>query len=355
MTSLTVRLACFIAWVSFLPITVPANDLTILRESAGLSEDEWEALDRGEVQAKVLDTQNKREVAIVGIAHLQASADCFVARFRDIETFKDSPDILRIHKFDSRLLPSGLAQFGLETRDVNALKDCAAGDCEVKLPIRAMERLDHTVDWHRVDYAPTVQSIVREEIQAYLRAYVDRGNAALIEYHDKKKPVRLQEEFRELLNGRPRVKDFAPDFQEYLAQYPNDKLPGVSEFFYWSLESFGLGPVTSVTHVSVYEQPGRAVVASKQIFASHYFDSSLGLTVAIDDPIDSSIPGMYLLYVNRSRVDLLGGFFGGLKRALAGSRMREGMRSRLAAAVEKLESGCLVVPRVPPQGQKAGR
>lgn len=324
-------------------MTVLANDLGTLREAASLSGDEWEALNKGEVLAKVLDTQNKREVAIVGIAHLQASADCFVASFRDIENFKDSPDILKIEKLDKRLRPSDLKKFRLEVGDVAALNDCAAGDCDVKLPIRAMERLDTSVDWHGVNHASTVQSIVREEMQAYLQAYIERGNVALIEYHDKKKVVHLQEEFRELLNGQPRVKDFAPDFQEYLARYPDEKLPGVSEFFYWSLESFGLGPVTSITHVSVYEQPGRAVIASKQLFASHYFDSSLGLTVAINDPIDGSGPGMYLLYVNRSRIDLLGGFFGGLKRVLAGGRMRDGMRSRLAATVEKLESACRVV------------
>jgi hypothetical protein len=42
------------------------------------------------------------------------------------------------------------------------------------------------------------------------------------------------------------------------------------------------------------------VIASKQIWASHYYDGSLGITVLVD-----ANPGTYLVYLNRSRIDLL--------------------------------------------------
>lgn len=342
MKSLALELTLLATAILLQPLPALGDGIDILRDVSGLTGDEWKAVDRGEVQARVLDTQNSREVAIVGVAWLEAGTDCFISAFQDIEEFKQSPDVLRIQKFGTPLQQRDLRDFRLESQDVAALEDCEAGDCDVKLPISAIARLDRSVDWSQDDHAPKVHSIVREEIQSYLQAYVDRGNEALIEYHDKKEPVRLQDEFLGLLNGQPRVADFAPEFQSYLARYPEQSLPDVSEFFYWSLESFGLGPVTSVTHVSVYVQPGQAIAASKQIFASHYFDSSLGLTVAIDDPNSTSVPSMYLMYVNRSRVDLLGGFFGGLQRALTRGRMREGMRKRLAAAVAKLESSCRV-------------
>jgi hypothetical protein len=65
------------------------------------------------VQAKVLDTQDSREVAVVGVARVRASTACFVTMLTDIEDFKINPDGLRIRKIEkplgarSRWIPSG--------------------------------------------------------------------------------------------------------------------------------------------------------------------------------------------------------------------------------------------------------
>lgn len=320
-------------------------DFDDLRAFSGLTADQWKAVDSGDPQAKVLETQEKREVAIVGVAHLRANTACFITQLQDIENFKKNPAVLRIRKFVRPLDPPDLEGFSLEAGDLAGLRNCRVGECNVKLPVAAVERLGRDMDWSRPDYAPRAQSIFREELLAYVEAYLDRGNASLIEYRDKNKPVRLADEFRSVLDARPGLSGLVPEFHDYLAQFPSGPLPGVSEFFYWSTESFGLKPVASITHVSIYVQPGRAVIASKQIYASHYFDASLGLTAALDDPGQASGPGMYLVYVNRSHIDFLGGFFRGLRRALARGRLRDGMRKNLAEAVRKLESSCAEHPQ----------
>jgi hypothetical protein len=321
-------------------------DLAELRALAGLTMDQWKAVNRGDPQARVLDTQEKREVAVVGVAHLRATTTCFVTMLRDIENFKKSPIVLRIRKFVRPVDQRDLDGFDLETADLDGLRNCRIGDCKVKLPVAAVERLGRDVDWSRPDHAATSQSIVREELLAYLQTYLDRGNSALIEYRDKSKPVRLADEFSAVLDARQGLAGFAPEFHEYLARYPSGPLQGVSEFFYWSTEGFGLKPVASITHVSIHIQPGRAVVASKQIYASHYFDASLGLTAALDDAAAAPGPSMYLVYLNRSRIDLLSGFFGGLRRAFLRGRLRDGMRKNLVEAVRKLESSCAEYPKV---------
>jgi hypothetical protein len=320
-------------------------DLGDLRAFSGLTADQWKAVDSGNSQAKVLDTSEKREVAIVGVAHLQATSACFVAQLQDIENFKKNPAVLRVRKFGRTVAPRDLKEFSLETGDLAGLRNCRVGDCNVKLPIAAVKRLGRDIDWSRPDYATASLSVFREELLAYLESYLDGGNSALFEYRDKNKPVRLADEFLAVLDAWPGLSGLAPEFHDYLAHYPSEPLPGVSEFFYWSTESFGLKPVASITHVSIYVQPGRAVVASKQIYASHYFDASLGLTAALDDPGKASARGMYLVYVNRSRIDFLSGFFGGLRRALARGRLRDGMRKNLAEAVRKLESSCAEYPK----------
>ena len=292
------------------PAVAQTWDLAALRTLASLTSDQWSAVNRGEPQARVLDTREKREVAIVGVARLKATTTCFVEKFKDIETFKKNPAVLRIRKFVPPLEPRDLEGFRLEPDDLANLHTCRVGNCKVKLPLGVVERLAREVDWSQPDHDGRAQSIFRDGMQRYLDTYIHHGNAALIEYRDKNKPVRLTDEFRGVLKARPGIAGLVPEFREYLAKYPTGILPEVQEFFYWLTESFGLKPVASVTHVSIYFQPGRTVIASKQIYASHYFDASLGLTVALDDAAEAPVPSMYLVYLNRSRIDLLSGFLG---------------------------------------------
>jgi hypothetical protein len=56
----------------------------------------------------------------------------------------------------------------------------------------------------------------------------------------------------------------------------------------------------------------QVLIVSKQIYANHYFDSSLALTAFMDLPGQN--PGSFLFYENRSRVDGLEGPFGKFKR-----------------------------------------
>jgi hypothetical protein len=315
-------------------------DLSALRAFASLTNDQWNAVVHGDPQAKVLETREKREVAVVGAARLKATTACFVARFQEIENFKKNPAVLRIRKFVPPVDPRDLEGFRLEAADVADLRNCRAGNCRVRLPAGTIERLGREVDWPQPDHDERAQSVVREELLSYIGTYLRRGNSALIEYRDKNKPVRLADEFRAVLDARPGLAGFAPEFHDYLARYPAGMLPDVSEFLYWSTESFGLKPVASVTHVSIYVQPGRTVIASKQIYASHYFDASLGLTAALDDSASAPGSSMYLVYINRSRIDLLSGFLGGLRRAILRGRLREGMRKNLVEVVRKLESSC---------------
>jgi hypothetical protein len=78
------------------------------------------------------------------------------------------------------------------------------------------------------------------------------------------------------------------------------------------------------------------VAASKQIYGSHYFDSSLGITILLDAG-DSSVPACFLVYVNWSRLDALRGFWGGLKGAIVRSRTRSTMGSSLVEARNLVE------------------
>jgi hypothetical protein len=103
-----------------------------------------------------------------------------------------------------------------------------------------------------------------------------------------------------------------------------------------------MGPavIISVTHLAITRiadgPRGAYAAASRQLYGSHYFDSSLGITILLDADRGGN-PGMFMAYCNRSRVDALGGFFGGLKRAIVRSRTRSAMGSSLAEARDLVE------------------
>jgi hypothetical protein len=74
------------------------------------------------------------------------------------------------------------------------------------------------------------------------------------------------------------------------------------------------------------------VVAGKQVFATRYVTASLGVTALVRGENDTR----YLAYLNRSRVDVLDRWFGGVVRWFAQRRIRDeaaavlrGLRTRL--------------------------
>jgi hypothetical protein len=84
-------------------------------------------------------------------------------------------------------------------------------------------------------------------------------------------------------------------------------------------------PVISITHVAIAaavdDGPVTYAIGSKQIYAMHYFDASLGLTLLVPDRT-AAAPATYVVYVNRSRIDLFDGFFGGVARKIVAGKAR---------------------------------
>jgi hypothetical protein len=117
--------------------------------------------------------------------------------------------------------------------------------------------------------------------------------------------------------------------------------PTVSDVLYWSKEKVARKEVVSVTHLAIARQPSTSpfayVAGSKQLYGSHYFDASLGLTIVLRDP--TSRASAYVAYVNRSRVDAFGGLFGGITRRIVRSRARGALADFLEVLQRRLETG----------------
>lgn len=126
-------------------------------------------------------------------------------------------------------------------------------------------------------------------------------------------------------------------------EYPRGTSPRVRDFMYWSKEQFGLKPVVSITHAIVYTpQPGGVadlMIASKQLYASHYLHGSLALTLAaMDQPVGADPAGFYMLYVNRTRSASIPPIVGGIVRRFISGRSNSGMEELLRIVKQRLEA-----------------
>lgn len=280
-----------------------------------------------EIISKKLVINDKRDIAVLGAMVLDVPAEATVVAARDIKTFKQGKEILALGKFD-RFEPEEIKAFTLDDKELVSLGNCRIHDCDTKMPGPWIETLNREKD------KKTRLQMLRVLLADYAKDYASRGNKAVLDYENTKHPVKAQREFVSVLENSSYLKILAPEFHHYLKEYPDVQLSGTENFIYWSREKFGFKPVTNLTHVSIYRwsqsELNGYMIASRQIFADHYYDASLGLTILIDrPPQDGKSPGSYLIYINRSRIDMLGGFLSSLRRAITLPRIRKGLESHM--------------------------
>jgi hypothetical protein len=208
----------------------------------------------------------------------------------------------------------------------------------VKLSASEIARLQHVAgegtDWRR-DLQDGFRQVVFERAQQYLA----EGDFGTPPYRDEPQPISPVAEFASLVDKFGFLRVQAPDLAEYLQLFPRLEGPDVVDsFLYWSTETLGAKPITSVTHVAVTrgDAPGmpEVLVASKQVYATHYKNASLSVTAITG----SEASGRYLVYVHRSYVDVLHGMFGGLVRRAIERRIREDAPGALENLRRRLEA-----------------
>jgi hypothetical protein len=203
-----------------------------------------------------------------------------------------------------------------------------------------MEQLVKGTNWAAENYQGQAENLFKKMLIDYVGTYKTGGNRYLVNYADQKQILKLSEDFSALLKESNYVTEYAPELANYIDKYPNAQLPGSEEFVYWSKEKFGIQPVLSMTHVTIYPRKrgntSEVLIASKQLYATHYFESSLAFTMML--PREGG-DGSYLLYLNRSRSDTLRGFFSGITRLFISGHVRDGAAKSLQLAKDRLEAG----------------
>ena len=165
------------------------------------------------------------------------------------------------------------------------------------------------------------------------------GNTALGAYRDKKHPAEVAETFGSLIRRFEALPVYLPELNDYLLDYPRAKSENVQTGFYWEKVNFGLKPTFRIVQKIIYhgamgEEPVYAV-AEKQIYASHYFQTALDLSVCVKDPQRS---GFYIITVKGSKQAGLTGLKGSIVRKVAVDKTRSSLERVLVTIKQKLES-----------------
>jgi len=310
----------------------------ILHEKAALDEMDFGELHRGEPVVTRLPPHHKQEVSVYGLVRVQAPAEVFLQSFRDSIATKNNRAILEIGRFGSVPTIDDLETLTMETRDIEDLRKCVVGNCELKLSARMIEQFQKGVDWQATDYADQATHLYRQMLLDYVRDYLQRGDSALMEYNDKPTAAPLVEGQRALLASLP---GFFNEVPQNGTWFSGQGLSPVENAIVWSKIKLGLKPVLAINHIVIFksdqESGPQVVVLSKQIYANHYFDASIALTGLATNPTGNH----YLFYENHSLADGLRGLFTGIKRRLIEREAVDGLKGVLRETRARLDSRAL--------------
>lgn len=319
------------AWLAF------ADPFAFLAPQVVLTAADRRHLAEGETVSRTLRVP-EGQVASFSIARVDAAPEALRDAVRQIEDLSRSSLVLGIKRFSAPPRLDDLDELRLGPRDLAAAASCQPGACSFKLTaaeiavLRAADREANRDD--------ALQRAFRNVVLARVNTYLSGGLLGLPPIANRPKAVCLDEAFGQIVAASPAL-SHAPCTSTWLRDFPYDN-QRVESFLYWSQEDYGTGkPVVVVTHVGIFPPaaPGDpTIVLGKQVLATRYMTGGLSLMAITTDAATST---NYLVYLNRTGVDVLGGLLGPLKRAAIEARLRRALPDilqRLRARLERSSS-----------------
>ena len=281
----------------------------------------------GKPVTRMLEADPSHEVSIFGAIWVNAPTARYVQLVQDVEQFEKGENFRITKRISSPPRADDFALMDLPDEDVADLRTCRVGDCELKLSEAALTRVRNEIDWSKPTAEADAEALARQLALEYVNGYLEGGDARLAVYRDSARSTFVAGEFKSMVDRMPWLSELLPDLKQYLVGFPVATLPNSESFLYWQEAKFGLKPTIRINHVVINQLATHVAVASKMIYASHYFWTALELRVLIPDPARG--PGFWFASVNRSRSDGLSGFVGRLIRGKVRGEAEKGMLAAL--------------------------
>ena len=325
----------------------PATVMTprdLLRTVAQFTDADWGMVERGLAVAKVLDTDT-REVAIAGAVRIHGTRDKLVTRSRDLAVLKGSAAVLDAGKFSPVPTPADLQPVTLEEYSLD-VRNCRPGDCHVRLGADEISRFHREVNWNSADWREQSARVWRDVLARYAAAYLSNGRKALPDYVNKREALSVASEVSLLTSDYGFLPSYSPELAAYLRDFGPNPPPGTQHMLYWTREDFGIRPIFRISHQVILQVSGATpstLIATNQVYADHYLDAALTVTMALESPGQPTANAaqardFYMISVSRARTRSLSGLMRRFARSTVQSRSRETMRKILASTKAAIES-----------------
>jgi len=283
-TRLPLSFACVA--LAALDVAAQPDPFFFLQPAIQFSDHDIRELNQGEIIAHILPSEG-HELALMVATTVNAGPDAFAASVRQIATLETNPLVPEVGRFSAPPRIEDLQGLTLDAADVEEIKGCTPAHCGVKLEPSELARLQH---------AASVEAMFRLILVERAATYWRRGA------HDPR--------FTVLLHHAPYVESRFPDLANFLAGYPRVRAAGVESFLYWSKANYASKPMVTIAQVVLVTRPRgagapEALAISREIFSSRYTSGSLVATMLFRNPESPS--ERYLVYINRTSIDELGG------------------------------------------------
>jgi hypothetical protein len=317
------------------PVRLPARLESYLTNVVHATPSERKLLLDGSPITEFLNVDPSREVSVFGAIWINASPHRYVDAVKDIENFERGETFMITKRISVPPKVDDFADWQLPKEDFTDLRTCRVGNCELKLSRQTIEKLRAEVDWTKPTAKAAVEDVLRQLAYGYVTGYLENGNSGLAVYLDSSKPTVVATEFESMIDRMPTLTEYQPELRRYLLDFPKTTLPDSTNFLYWQVTQFGLKPTMRISHLVIRERAEETVVASKMLYASHYFWTALELRVLVSDP--SRGAGFWFVTINSSRSDGLSGLFGRLIRSHIRQEVQKGVLAYLTETKKKLE------------------
>ncbi len=302
----------------------------------GMSDSEIQHIEQGQVVTKDLDTGDKYGLLVFGAVYVNAPISMFAAAYRDVNNLLKDKVYLAVQEFSEGGAPPKLSDFArleLDRKGIDEFKNCKPGDCDFQMFADATA-LEAKVNWDSPDRYNQMNELARETIYQGMTEYMSGGLKALGSYRDRDKPLNLYQATKDMVDRSFFLpKDTMPGIYSHVIDYPQGKLAGAEDFFYWEMIEFGEEPTVRVNHVTLFPMGFgqiKYIVANKQLYSTRYIRVALQMFYCVPDTQNPNKPGFFLIEMSDSQLPDFGGLKLSIVRRVATSKAVEGTNATLA-------------------------
>lgn len=317
---------------------------TFFKERAQLTDREIQTITQGQVVTKVLSSSDKYGMLVFGAVYVNAPIEKFAAAFRDVKKLKENKVYLDVQEFSLGGAPPKISDFerlSLDNKDIDDLQACKSGECDIQV-FDDLEALQKKINWNAPNKYTHANQVLRQRVTDGMTLYIKSGLKSFGSYRDREKAFNVYQATKDMIDSSYYLpQDRAGGIYRHIIDYPNSKLAGAEDFFYWEKINFGQEPTARVNHVAIFPMgfgPVKLLIANKQLYSSRYMRVALQMFYCVPDSENPGKPGFFLVEMNDSRLPDFGGLKLAVVRRVATGKGVEATRDTLTMFAARLNS-----------------